>query len=325
VLIVSTEWPSVEHPNSGIFVSRQVDALRQRGLDVKVFAFRGRARPDRYARAAWQIRRLCREWAPDVVHAHFGQAGFVSTLQRRVPTIVTFHGTDLIGIPATTLQATIKSGLHRLAGRIAAKRAAEVIVVSNMLASFVKGRGCRIIPIPIDSDTYKRLPTCEARQRLGWPVDVRMVLFVGNPANPIKNVELAQRVVDAVMSDVPGLTLRICWNVAPSMVSLQMNAADVLIITSLHEGGPLVAREALACGLPIVSVKVGDIQERLTGVPGCRVCERDVGELAAAVKDSIASCGRLPFSPDSKETSERDLTAAVISVYEQVVYRARFF
>jgi glycosyltransferase involved in cell wall biosynthesis len=35
-------------------------------------------------------------------------------------------------------------------------------------------------------------------------------------------------------------------------------AADVLIVTSVTEGGPSSAKEALACGLPVVSVPVGD-------------------------------------------------------------------
>ena len=36
-------------------------------------------------------------------------------------------------------------------------------------------------------------------------------------------------------------------------------AADAMIITSELEGGPSSAKEALACGLPVVSVRVGDV------------------------------------------------------------------
>jgi glycosyltransferase involved in cell wall biosynthesis len=35
-------------------------------------------------------------------------------------------------------------------------------------------------------------------------------------------------------------------------------AADAMIITSVREGGPSSAKEALACGLSVVSVDVGD-------------------------------------------------------------------
>ena len=38
-----------------------------------------------------------------------------------------------------------------------------------------------------------------------------------------------------------------------------MLAADVCLITSTRESGPLVAKEAVVCGCPVVAVDVGDI------------------------------------------------------------------
>ena len=55
------------------------------------------------------------------------------------------------------------------------------------------------------------------------------------------------------------------------IMPLYMNACDVLLLTSLHEGSPNVVKEALACNLPVVSVPVGDIPERIGRVPGCVV------------------------------------------------------
>lgn len=321
MLVVTTEWPSPEYPVSGIFVSRQVEALRKEGLDVRVFAFRGKARLGRYARAALQIRHLCREWAPDVVHAHFGQAGLVSTVQRRVPVVVTFHGTDLLGMPWNTLRTWTKSRLHRLAGKIAARRAAEIIVVSSELASLIKRRRCRVIPMSIDTNTFQPFPKDKARCELAWPDTAQVVLFVGDPANNIKNFPMAERVVEMASGDLPRLILKVCWNLPSNIVSLHMNAADVLLITSLHEGGPLIAREALACGLPVVSVKVGDVERRLAGVAGCRVCEREVPALVAAVKRALEHRNDAPASRLQETESEQLLTASVIRVYDDVKRR----
>ena len=39
------------------------------------------------------------------------------------------------------------------------------------------------------------------------------------------------------------------------------NSVDCLILTSFHEGSPNVIKEAMACNLPIVSTKVGDVEE----------------------------------------------------------------
>ncbi len=41
VLMVTSEWPTPELPGSASFVVRQINFLKQAGIDVEVFAFRG--------------------------------------------------------------------------------------------------------------------------------------------------------------------------------------------------------------------------------------------------------------------------------------------
>jgi len=48
-----------------------------------------------------------------------------------------------------------------------------------------------------------------------------------------------------------------------------LNAADVLLLTSKHEGSPTIVKEALACNCPVVSVDVGDVRERIAAINGC--------------------------------------------------------
>ncbi|MEC8399070.1 MAG: glycosyltransferase, partial [Candidatus Thermoplasmatota archaeon] len=43
----------------------------------------------------------------------------------------------------------------------------------------------------------------------------------------------------------------------------RMLTADVTLITSKREAGPLVARESLLCGTPVVSVDVGEVKRYL--------------------------------------------------------------
>ena len=69
--------------------------------------------------------------------------------------------------------------------------------------------------------------------------------------------------------------------------------ADALLLTSVSEGSPQVIKEALACGLPIVSVDVGDVKERTDGVEGCYVASsRDPEELAGLLKTALSFDGR---------------------------------
>ena len=57
-----------------------------------------------------------------------------------------------------------------------------------------------------------------------------------------------------------------------------MLAADVCLITSTRESGPLVAKEAIVCGCPVVAVDVGDMGEWMEVYPA------EVSELADAVE-----------------------------------------
>src|SRR5258708_27199195 len=65
------------------------------------------------------------------------------------------------------------------------------------------------------------------------------------------------------------------------VVPTYMSACDVLVLTSLAEGSPMVIKEAMACNLPIVSVRVGDVAEIISDTPGCSMAERDPADIAA--------------------------------------------
>ena len=74
VLVVTNMTPDPAAPSRGIFVRDQVAALRRRGIDVELLSFPGGGW--NYPRAVPQIRRLLRRERFDLVHAHFGLAGW---------------------------------------------------------------------------------------------------------------------------------------------------------------------------------------------------------------------------------------------------------
>jgi glycosyltransferase involved in cell wall biosynthesis len=66
-----------------------------------------------------------------------------------------------------------------------------------------------------------------------------------------------------------------------------MSAADCLLLTSAIEGSPNVVKEAVACGLPVVSTDVGDVAEILSDVDPSWVCAPDLAALANALVECL--------------------------------------
>ena len=93
VLVVTNITPDEAAPWRGQFVRDQVDALRRSGVDVELHSFPAGTR--NYPRAVGSIRRILRRERFDLVHAHFGLAGWCAKLAGARPLVVTFHGTDV--------------------------------------------------------------------------------------------------------------------------------------------------------------------------------------------------------------------------------------
>lgn len=323
VLIVSSEWPTPEHPTSGVFVKQQVDFLRRAGLDVEVFAFHGRRNPLAHLRAWQQLRRERSLRSFDLLHAQFGQSGLVSR-PCPIPLVTTFWGSDLHGIVGSNGHYVAVGRMLRSVSESLARASTEVIVVSERLAGLLPlGVAAHVIPGGVDFELFRPIPQSDARTILGLPGGRRIALFAANPRNPVKRYHLAEAAV-ARVAERWHLDLLPVHTVGHDQIPLYMSAADVLLLTSAHEGSPTVVKEALACNLSVVAVDVGDVRERIENVDGCTVCESDsVEAIAEALEQSLArgrtACGRKAVA----ELDERRLAQRIIGVYRKALTDAR--
>src|ERR1700749_2466049 len=93
VLVVTNLVPDAATPQRGRWVRDQVAEVRARGVEVEEFGFpRGRSN---YLPATRRLRALLRRERYDLVHAHYGLAGWVPRAAGARPLLVTFHGTDV--------------------------------------------------------------------------------------------------------------------------------------------------------------------------------------------------------------------------------------
>lgn len=322
VLMATSEWPTPQMPHRGPFIVRQVEHLRAAGVQVEVAHFQGDRQLGNWVRAWKDIRRQIRAGGFDLVHAQGGPNG-VMGLPKTCPLVVTYRGSDLHGVKDEKGRITMLGRVGQILSHISGRRADGVILVSAHLKQYLRATApTAVIPSGLDLNHFKPTPQDEARRRLGLPADTRLILFAGNPDRGLKRHPLAVSAV-ARLDPALGAKLQVSWPCSHEQMPLWMNACDVLLLTSTHEGSPNVVKEALACNLPVVSVPVGDVSVRLAGLAGCEATADDRPEtLAAALERSLRRGKRADSRASVESLDETLLTRQVIQLYQAALARA---
>lgn len=319
VLMITSEWPTTDMPQIAPFVVRQVRSLQQAGIEVDVFHFRGARRIGNYLRAWKNVHRKLSTQHYDLVHAQWGQSA-LPALPKQIPLVVTFRGSDLEGLVGEDGQYSLQGKLLSLLSRTVALVADEVILVSTRLSNKIPKRTVHIIPSGLDLDLFKPMNKAEARQQLGLPKNKKLILFGGDPSSKVKRLWLAESAVTLVQKTLPEAQMIKIQGLAPDRIPLFINACDILLLTSSHEGSPNTIKEALACNVPVVSTDVGDVQERIGYLEGCKVCPDDNPETIANELLSVLSLNKRINGRSTVEgLDEKKLTEEVIRVYKKAL------
>ena len=289
------------------FVVEQVHALKQLGIDVDSYGVHGKGIRGYLSNRSALISKI-REFRPDLIHAHYGLSGLLANLQRIVPVVTTYHGSDIHS-----------KGLNLLLSRFSIRLSAFNIFVSPDLFSIagMGGSGHRVLPCGINVETFVPIERNEARKKLAWDLDKKYVLFAGAFANDVKNSPLAKEATALI----PNAELVELKGFNREQVNLAMNAANCLLLTSHREGSPQVIKEAMACGTPIVSVDVGDVKELLTGLEGCYITSYDTNDVAKNLNHALSFDGKIL---GRERLFQRKLTndliaKEILSIYQEVL------
>jgi teichuronic acid biosynthesis glycosyltransferase TuaC len=320
VLMITCEWPAPGANVTAHFIKRQADFLTAAGVDLDVFSFKGAKNPLNYMKAWWVLHRKLRHERYDLIHAQFGQSGLLA-LPSRLPLIVTFRGSDLLGTVSDRTGRHLRASIvHKHLSRLVGARANAVIVVSEHMKNHLhRSIEAHVIPSGIDLDFFRRTDKKVARQRLSLPPNEKLILFVGRPTQARKRCYLAQQAVDVLNQSMPA-KLVVAWRVPHSDIPLYMSACDALVFTSMQEGSPNVVKEALACDLPVVSLPVGDVPSRIGNIEGCEICDDETPEtIAAALERVLRREGRIAGRESVKTLDENITTGKVLNIYKSVL------
>ena len=125
VLVVTNMYPRREDPVTGVFVRTQVESLTRLGVESELEIIEGRRSKLAYLAAIGRVNARVRRERFDLVHAHYGLSGFMAVQQRQVPVVVSFCGSDLLGITDEQGRYTARGQTQVMLSRYAAARAAE--------------------------------------------------------------------------------------------------------------------------------------------------------------------------------------------------------
>ena len=309
ILIVANN--KIEEGRFPHFVNEQVKSLQNEGIIIDSYGVSGKGIFG-YLKSAIGIIKKARESKPDLIHAHYGLSGLCANFQRTFPVITTYHGSD------------IHSGgwilkLSQLAMHLSAY---NIFVTGKMLqmSNYKRSNAC-IQSCGLDLDTINIIDRMEARKKMGWNAKDVKILFSASFSNINKNSNLAKAAVEKIhgaeLIELDGYTRQ--------EVNLLMNACNLQLTTSNKESGPLVVKEAMACGTPVVSVDVGDVKEIIGNTEGCYIAERNpediVDKIELALKYKGKTNGRqriIDLGLDNRQIAKR-----IISIYEEVLKRKK--
>ncbi|MEU7604473.1 glycosyltransferase family 4 protein [Streptomyces sp. NPDC040724] len=288
----------------------------------------------------------------DVVHAHGVRAGMRAALAirgRRVPLVVSWHGDG----PAA---AGALGRLSRMLERHVARAAAVVLGASSDLVDLARLRGARdarLSPVAVPpcpeggADGRGAADPGKVRAELG-AVGRPLLITVGSlvphrgysllldAAREWRALDPAPLLVIAGEGPLrAGLSRRIEAEGLPVRLlgrrrdaAQLLAAADLAVLPSRREARALLAQEALRVGVPLVATAVGGVPE-LVGEGAVLVPPGDAAALASAVtglladperRAALAVAGRVQAAT---WPSEDDTVAQVLSVYDELMERAR--
>ena len=209
-------------------------------------------------------------------------------------------------------------------------------------SALLKGQKITSIPNPIDTHIYKKGNKEEARQRLGLPLDKKLILFASQRVtNENKGmsylVEACKSLggqyevmilgghAEEVVEQLPMKAYPLGYVNEEQRIVDVYNAADVFVLPSLSENLPNTIMEAMACGVPCVAFKVGGIPEEIDHLKnGYVAAYRDAEDLAKGIAWVLEEADYESLSQQAVHKvmqcySQRSVAVKYLEVYQQAM------
>lgn len=261
------------------------------------------------------IRTLCKE-KPDVIHAHYGLSGYyvclvvrLMGLKKKLPVVVTYHGSDIN-----------VDNVRKISQNAIRMAAFNIFVSPKMMGLVDAGVNSAVIPCGIDWADWPEMSKEEARSLMGLEPGKKYVLFSSDFQTEVKNPELAMRAIENCRLEIGDLELIELTGYTRAEVNKLMHAVDVCLMTSRTEGSPQFIKEAMACGCPIVTTRVGDTDYVIGNTDGCYFADDNAKDCASQLQKALAFAEKHNRTNGRKRIQELGYSNDVVATKIKSIY-----
>ncbi len=265
----------------GRHVASVAPRLEERGHQVRVFCPPATAEAQGFRELGldvWPLTSMRRFIGADLVHAHglkAGSLGIPIAWMFKVPLVVTWHNAVLgDGLAPAAVRQTLRG--VALGADLTLGASSDLVALARKLGA----RNARLSPVAAPVLPAAKIRRDDQRRALGAAAGDTVVVTVGRLA-PQKNLGMVLDIATAVrhrpelrfvvagegpereklQRRITGERLQVSLLGRIDDLSSLLGAADVALLTSTWEARALVAQEALLAGVPLVSTRVGGIEE----------------------------------------------------------------
>lgn len=193
-------------------------------------------------------------------------------------------------------------------------KAKRIIVLSEVakkeVLKFTKANEniIRVVNLGYNEKIYKPYPKNLSREKIGVPLDAKIILFVGRETSYRKNFKIIlesmhklKKINNLILIKIgnidnnnaklkEGLKIIERYKIEEELMPFYYSAAEVLILPSIYEGGGYPPIEAMACGTPVIVSEAMEIYkngaiiispnkpDELTNALENIICKKDIQE-----------------------------------------------
>ncbi len=264
----------------------------------------------------------------DLIHSHYWLSGLVAWELKKAwkqPVIQMFHTLghmkNLVAKSDEERETETRLRAEReIMGFVDRLVAANPLEKRQMVKLYrADPQKIEVIPCGVDLSLFRPIDISQAQERIGWPPDRQMVLFVGR-IQPLKGIDILLKAIALATDDLPDLCGRLGLAIIGGDPQATMDremlrltrlkeklglsdlvtflgardqdtlpyyysAAQVCVVPSYYESFGMVALEAMACGTPVIVSRVGGLTFTVKdGVTGYLVPDGDPTALSEKLK-----------------------------------------